>query len=44
MGVSNECNVFGSIFSVAGVTAEIQELVTRAIRSPPINSGIKQLF
>ena len=33
-----------SIFCVAGLTDDIQELVTKTIRSPPINSGINASF
>ena len=33
-----------SIFCVAGLTDDIQELVTKTIRSPPINSGINGSF
>lgn len=39
--LSHVSDMCGFIFCVAGLTAEIQELVTKTIRSPPINSGIK---
>ena len=36
-------DVCGFTFCLAGLTVEIQELVTKTIRSPPINSGINMI-
>ena len=39
--LSRVSDLCGFVICLAGLTAELQDIVTKTIRSPPINSGIK---